>query len=175
MAVYNKAEIISELDKNVTAFNHYISILNKEQFESTPEGKWSAGQHLEHLNRSIKPLTTAYALPGFFLKMMFGKTNRSSRTFDGLVEKYKSKLLGGGKASGRFVPPVVLFDQKNKMIGEYKRREEELIKKINRWREEELDFYILPHPLLGKLTLREMLFFTIYHNEHHFETLRKRT
>lgn len=24
-----------------------------------------------------------------------------------------------------------------------------------------------PHPLLGKLTLREMMFFTIYHVQHH--------
>jgi hypothetical protein len=25
----------------------------------------------------------------------------------------------------------------------------------------------LPHPLLGKLTLREMIYFTIYHVQHH--------
>jgi hypothetical protein len=30
-----------------------------------------------------------------------------------------------------------------------------------------LDLLILPHPLLGKLTLREMLYFTLYHVEHH--------
>ena len=33
--------------------------------------------------------------------------------------------------------------------------------------EKQLDTFILPHPLLGKLTLREMLYFTIYHAEHH--------
>lgn len=32
---------------------------------------------------------------------------------------------------------------------------------------DELDKYILPHPLLGKLTIREMMYFTIYHVEHH--------
>jgi hypothetical protein len=26
---------------------------------------------------------------------------------------------------------------------------------------------VLPHPLLGKLTIREMLYFTVYHGEHH--------
>jgi len=30
-----------------------------------------------------------------------------------------------------------------------------------------LDLYILPHPLLGKITLREMLYFTAYHVYHH--------
>ena len=33
--------------------------------------------------------------------------------------------------------------------------------------EKDLDFYVLPHPLIGKLTLREMLFFCIYHVQHH--------
>jgi len=33
--------------------------------------------------------------------------------------------------------------------------------------EEDLDKLILPHPLLGKLTLREMMYFTIYHVQHH--------
>jgi hypothetical protein len=38
---------------------------------------------------------------------------------------------------------------------------------LDTYSEDELDQYILPHPLLGKLTLREMLFFTIYHVKHH--------
>jgi len=39
--------------------------------------------------------------------------------------------------------------------------------------EDDLDRVMLPHPLLGKLTLREMLFFTIYHVEHHLGILRQ--
>ena len=39
----------------------------------------------------------------------------------------------------------------------------------------DLDVYILPHPLLGKVTLREMLYFTIHHNEHHLELLQNRS
>ena len=31
----------------------------------------------------------------------------------------------------------------------------------------QLDHYLLPHPLLGKITLREMLFFSAYHIQHH--------
>ena len=42
-----------------------------------------------------------------------------------------------------------------------------LSEKIDRFSETELDQFILPHPLLGKLTLREMIYFTIYHVEHH--------
>ncbi|NBX80802.1 MAG: DinB family protein, partial [Flavobacteriales bacterium] len=39
--------------------------------------------------------------------------------------------------------------------------------------EDDLDKYVLPHPLLGKLTLREMLCFTIYHVKHHVEIIKR--
>ena len=38
---------------------------------------------------------------------------------------------------------------------------------ITRWGERALDRFRLPHPALGQLTVREMLFFTLYHNLHH--------
>ncbi len=44
---------------------------------------------------------------------------------------------------------------------------QKLCKRMNKYSEEELDKYILPHPLMGKVTLREMLYFTIYHVQHH--------
>ncbi|UPT65903.1 MAG: DinB family protein [Sphingobacteriales bacterium JAD_PAG50586_3] len=37
-----------------------------------------------------------------------------------------------------------------------------------------LDTYLVPHPLLGKVTLREILFFTILHTEVHLEILKNR-
>lgn len=169
----NKSEIIAALNKQVDLFNQHIASLNKEQFESAPEGKWSAGQNLEHLYRSIKPLTLAYALPGFILKLMFGKTNRPSKTFDELVAKYQSKLAAGGRATARFVPPPVLSSDKESLIKKYTLQKEKLIRKVSRMSEEKLDLYILPHPLLGKLTLREMLYFTIYHNEHHLKIVQR--
>ena len=45
---------------------------------------------------------------------------------------------------------------------------------IEGWSESALDRYRLPHPLLGKLTVREMLLFTFYHHEHHANTVKRR-
>ena len=39
--------------------------------------------------------------------MVFGKANRASKDYAGLITKYKTKLQAGGKASGRFVPDHV--------------------------------------------------------------------
>jgi len=174
MPVYNRTGIITALDRNINAFTDYIKTLDKDGFETAPNGKWTAGQNLDHLIRSIKPLQLAFILPGFVLKMAFGKANRPSKTYEDLVEKYISKLDSSYKLGKAFIPPPVPFSKKEFMLHKYADQKEKLIRKIHRKSEEELDMYILPHPLLGKITLREMLYFTIYHNEHHLTLLQKR-
>ena len=174
MSIYNKTEITEALDKNVNAFNQFILSLNKEQFENTKDGKWSAAQNLDHLILAIKPLQPAFSLPGIILKALFGKANRPSRSYEALVEKYRSKLSSGGRASGRFIPKTILFNEKDILIKKYNRQKDKLIKKIKKQSELKLDKYILPHPLLGKITLREMLIFTIYHTEHHLQIVTQR-
>lgn len=174
MLIEYKPQIISALNEKIDAFNNYISPLSEAQFQAAPDGKWSAGQTLDHLIRAIKPLQLAYRLPKFALLILFGKTNRPSRTYDELVTKYKTKLTAGGKARGPFVPPVTSFEKKEALIRKYEEQKQKLITKVEKQSEKDLDTYILPHPLLGKVTLREMLFFTIHHNEHHLELLKNR-
>ena len=174
MPIQSKEEIIVALNEKVDAFISHISALNSQQFEMTPNEKWSAGQNLDHLIRSIQPLQLAYSLPKFMLKLLFGKANRPSKTYEELVAKYKAKLAAGGRASRRFVPPIIYADKKTTLLSTYQKQKQKLISKIKNTNEKDLDLYILPHPLLGKITLREMLFFTIYHNEHHLEILRSR-
>jgi hypothetical protein len=175
MQIHDKPQIIAALSEKIDAFNNYITPLNKEQFEATPNGKWSAGQNLDHLILAIKPLQLAYGLPKFALTILFGKTNRPSRTYDELVTKYKTKLAAGGKASKPFIPPKINFEKKDELIKKYNDQKQKLISKIEKQSEADLDKYILPHPLLGKVTLREMLYFTIHHNEHHLELLKSRS
>lgn len=175
MQIHDKPQIIAALNEKVDAFNEYIASLNKERFEVSPNEKWSAGQNPDHLIRAIKPLQVAYSLPKFALAILFGKANRPSRTYNELVIKYKSKLAAGGKASKQFIPPAVSYENKDALIEKYDKHKQKLVTKIEKQSEADLDKYILPHPLLGKLTLREMLYFTIHHNMHHLELLKSRS
>jgi hypothetical protein len=45
---------------------------------------------------------------------------------------------------------------------------------LHRSSQSALDRWRLPHPLLGRLTVREMLFFTLCHNRHHLEGVRRK-
>jgi hypothetical protein len=62
---------------------------------------------------------------------------------------------------------LVSHDQQPALVQSISNEIKWLSEKLNKFTEEELDKYILPHPLLGKLTIREMMFFTIYHVLHH--------
>ena len=174
-SIQSKEEIISALSQRIDEFNDYIMSLNQEQFEATPGDKWSAGQNLDHLIRSIRPLQIAYELPSGMLKFFFGLANRPSRSYTSLVEKYNLKLKQGGRASGPYIPKPISFTKKSGLVRKYDRHKKRLVQKIMKKSEEDLDRYILPHPLLGKITLREMLFFTIHHNVHHLQLIKNRS
>ena len=160
-------EIILQLNQNHSSYIDFIYSLDDLQFVQTQQGKWSAAQQLEHIYLSIKPLTQALLLPSFLLRLLFGKANRPSRKYEVLVEKYKEKLANGGRATKKYIPALVSNSKKEELIKKLQHTIYKLTSLIRRFEEEELDTVILPHPLLGKLTLREMLYFTMYHVKHH--------
>ena len=96
--------------------------------------------------------------------------------YDELVAKYKLKLEKGGRASGKFVAkPVSASAGKENILHTFNKAMEKLSHVIKKnWNDPQLDQYIAPHPLLGKITLRELCFFTIYHTEHHLNIVKQR-
>ncbi len=163
----NSSELSFQLLQNHKAFEDYISSLDEESLVSGPEGKWTPAQHFDHIRRSVGAVTQAFILPKFIFRLLFGMANRPSKTFDQLVEKYKAKLQTGGKAVGRFVPEKISAEKLNDVNAGYEKAVTGLVNKLKKWNEKDLDRYILPHPLLGKVTIREMMYFTIYHVVHH--------
>ncbi len=164
----NKVEIKARLEDSYEHFLKYIGKLSHDEFEYAPEGKWNAGQQAEHLIKSTRPLIQALGYPKFLIGFKFGKANRPSKTYPELVDRYKDKLTTmDGDPPGSYVPKAIKFSEYAKLA----KTQTEIINKIEdklvKWSEEELDEYIFPHPLLGKVTVREMLYFTIYHAEHH--------
>ena len=155
------------MQSNHKNFIELQSGLNEKLFSTSNNGKWNPGQELDHIIRAVQPVVLAFSFPPFILKLAFGKSNRPSKSYDGLVEKYHTKLAQGGRASGRFIPKGIPFEERSGAIKKLESLVIRLNKKTTSKSEETLDQFILPHPLLGKLTLREMLYFTAYHVEHH--------
>lgn len=162
-----KQEIQSSLQAHHAAFTAYISGLSDEDYLFSLPQKWSAGQQLDHIYRSVQPLTLALFIPSWILKLWIGKANRTSKSYEDLVAKYHLKLSEGGAASGRFLPEKATLDKKSVLIDKLTKVVKILAGRLEKYTETDLELLILPHPLLGKITLREMMYFTIYHVQHH--------
>jgi len=163
----NKQQIIQQLQQNHFAFIDYIESMDTREFMYQHANKWTAGQQLQHINLSVRPLALALFLPKFVIRIIAGKANRPSRSYEHIVNKYKQQIAGGAKASAPYTPKTVAYSQKDSLIKMLRLVLERLVKNIESFTEEQLDYYILPHPLLGKVTVREMLYFTIHHVQHH--------
>ena len=177
---YAKDELMLFLEQSYQDVRVFFAELDDATF-FRPQGEaWSPAQHLDHLCRAVAPLAQAMVLPKLVLRFRFGKGPGTSRTYDEIREVYLAGLERGVKARGRFLPtadvddPTRAADVHKERLRDWQRAGHALISATTRWREEHLDGYFLPHPAIGKLTIREMLFFTLYHNRHHLERVRSR-
>lgn len=172
----SKDEIIKGLTLAATTLADHCRSISEELFFYQPAEKWSIAQNVKHLVISANATRLAYRLPKFVVRLYAGKPNRPSRSYDELVEKYKAKLAGGGKASGRFIPlEVSITSGRDKLLDQFTSSMTALQCAINKnWTDDQLDRFIAPHPLLGKITLRELAYFTIYHTYHHLHIIKSR-
>ena len=170
-----KAEIAQKLILNHKNFITTLNQLSEKDFERNRENKWSAGQQLEHIIKSVKPVEMAFGLPAFVLKRKFGLANRPSKSYDDLVTKYKNTLntKSDFKMPNEFAPNEASFSKRKKELEKLDQSVQKLCTRVNTFSEEELDKFVLPHPLMGKVTLREMLYFTAYHVQHHQKQIPK--
>ena len=170
--IRTKSELISALkDSNLRAEDWFLKIPADEFF--TRHGEvWSPSDNVDHMIRAVKPITKALNLPKITLEAMLGKAEKPSVSYEELCKIYRDELAKGALASGRYLPdqesPSENAEQKKKdLLQQWSTASDELVSVVELWDENDLDNYLLPHPILGKLTVREMIFFTIYHNLRH--------
>lgn len=170
----DKEEIIKRSKEIFSQFTDTCLQIPDEKFFFQPKEKWSIAQNADHLIRAIKTTRLAYSLPKFVVRTVSGKPNRPSRSYEELVAKYKLKLEQGGKATGRYIPKVP-GERKFLLMQHWQKRNEKYLESLDlKWKDAQLDQYLAPHPLLGKITLRELCYFTIYHTEHHLNIIKTR-
>ncbi|MFC2176214.1 DinB family protein [Bacteroidota bacterium] len=169
-----KEAIIEELNKETNRLMVWFTNIDAAKIESGPEGAWTAGQHLLHLIKSTKPLAVGLGYPKVILRLRFGTTKNGSGTSEELIKRYQNALNNGGVASGEYIPRAVMAAEKQLLMSRFKMEVDKLMTNLKKWPEVCLDTIVVPHPLIGKITLREMLYFTIYHISHHAKILEDR-
>ncbi len=170
-----KTEIITASENVFKQFTEACKSIDEPLLFNRLPSKWSVAENVQHLIISTNTTTLAYTLPKFLVKWMAGTANRPSRSFEEVKDKYYKKLSEGGRASGRFVPkPIEVKYGKQRLLNNWNAATVKFIKALDKKRsEKDLDSYLVKHPLLGRITLRELCYFTIFHTEHHLQSLPK--
>ena len=164
----NKVEIKARLEERYKEYLEFVNQLSHDEHEYAPDGKWNAGEQTLHLIKSVKPVAKGLGLPKFILKYKFGKAKRRSCSYDELIEKYRKKLENNNyKAGAAFSPPKVKYQQAIELDKTLRHHIGTIESKLGKWTEEQLDEFVVTHPLLGNITIRELFYFTIYHAHHH--------
>lgn len=171
----DKFHIISSTENIVAEILKVCKQMNNDHFFHS-EGKWSVAENLEHLRLSFYRSWQGMFIPKFISKRMFGKPTHESLPYEVLEETYKAKLKAGAKATKEYIPSIdPAKTSKEELMERFERATIKYLDEIRYyWEETNIDKYQFPHPLLGNITARELLYFNIFHSWHHFNTMRQR-
>jgi hypothetical protein len=169
--IHSRDEIIHALKDSARHAEDWFRAQPEEQFFTRLAETWSASDNVDHLIKAIKPIIKALKLPKVALQTLFGKPVNQSRTYEEICTIYSDEIAKGAKAGGSFLPlqeePDNAEEKKAELLQHLSSELDKLISAVEKWQETELDEVQLPHPIIGKITVREMLFFTIHHNLRH--------
>jgi hypothetical protein len=169
-----KEAIIELLDVKHQELLKWLNQQDQEKWTFGPHGKWTTAQQALHLLQSIKPLNDAMSMPKFLLRYKFGKTNRDVRAYATIVNRYKERLNDAKgqtfKGSRNMKSPTL--NDKAYILNRIEVENKKLQHKVKTWKDKDLDAIVLPHPLMGKMPVREIVMWTSYHVEHHTQILK---
>ena len=155
--------------------------LSEAQFFATSENEWGADGYLKHLILSVKPFARSLKLPKEQMAKLFGTTDSGSMTYDELVATYEQRIAEGMRAENAsnitpidYKMPDDVEDVKAYLIETWDDANNRMLANLTNWTEDDLDTYVLPHPAIGNITIREMFYFTIHHNQLHCKDIARK-
>ena len=169
-----KEDIIEEVYKSHRSFIKRLRKLNQDQYNyKQTDNKWSAGQGLDHINKVISKISFALSMPKWILKFRYGISNRASRPYDELRRLYLIRINDGASSPTEFIPKQASYKMQTHDCNKCISLIEKVLIRIDKLSEYDLDMLLLPHPILGEITLREMMYFCKFHVEIHEDICRK--
>ena len=171
----NKFQIISHAENTIEDILKQCRQMDEVHFFYKSE-QWSVAENLEHLSLGLRKSWLGLFAPKFLLKWKYGKPDRQSLSYEELLGLYYQKLDEGYEQDKHYIP-VVKEEKgaKEKLITRFEHLTVKFLDQIRYyWEDDSMDEYQVPHPVLGMITIRELLYFNLFHNTHHYKTIRNR-
>ncbi len=164
---YSKSEILASMDDINQKVKSFYREISPELFFHDGLGGWSPAQNLSHLEDIAKGGVLLLQLPKF-LFLIFGK-RESQRDFKTLQTDYigSDKSIYLGPLVPASIPPKDYKKQIADLMIKWDKVCTELRAVVQSIPEEDYDKYSMPHPTMGMLSLREVLYLIIIHPIHH--------
>ena len=172
----HKDEIADLLEEKYHALISFLENQDDEKWTQGPENKWTSGQQALHLLKSIVPLNDILSMPRFLFKLFFGKTNVQLRDYNTIINNYQEELKSweGKTIKGSQNIRVPKIKDKAYILTRLQVESKKLQYKIRRISDKNLDTLVLPHSVMGKMPIREILMLNAYHVEHHTKQLKEK-
>ena len=169
----NAKYLQDRLAAHLREISGFLKSLPEEYLHLSPDHRWTIAEELWHLMKSNAGTARLLSQP----KDQLRPTTQSSRAYDDLIQEYQQKYAAASAPRGPkgSQPDNVRDISKETTIAQWSETSQALLEHTKGWPEAEWSKYtIWKHPLLGVLTVQEMLFFTAYHNEHHGNTVKEK-
>ena len=172
----NKETIIKTLEEKHHELFEWLDTNGEGKWDQGPKEKWTVGQHILHLVISLKMLNKALSYPKFLIKYKFGVSNRPSRSYSEVAKRYDEKLSKNQERAKEFNKNLKTpsLKEQNRLTDILQIQNKKLQYKTTKLNDKYLDTLLLPHPLMGKMTLREIIMWTAHHTEHHAKILQQK-
>jgi DinB superfamily len=166
-----RTELIQALEARQNELNTFFSSIPEHEFLADNSPKWNPAQHLIHLTKSgsriAQGLQARDQLPNFDQPSSRGyETIRD--TYLATLKQAPAELLAKVGASVQ----VEAGSSQAQILEAYLLAGKQLREAAQTWSETDLDAKAMPHPVLGSISIREMLQFVVYHDLHHLEGVR---
>lgn len=153
------------------AFARMVMPLTEAEFTRQQNGRWSVSDTGQHLYLSARPVLRLLAGPRDVFTQ-WGNAKGPSRTQDSIRTLYHQVLKKGIKAPAALSPrPEDVPADKATMLTRLTDTYLAIADQLADWSDEEMDRYQMPHPALGLLSVREMIYFIGIHTRHHIAVL----
>ena len=169
---YTQPEIKAALQSSFQENAQFVASISDEDFYKKKNEKWSIAENFDHLILSNKPLASGLKKAKIFFRA-FGTAKEASKKYTEIVAIYEEALLTRNPTNNPYISKDIESTSREKYLSNWNMIGEKYQERLDQWTEKDLDKYRIPHPVLGKLTVREMMFFTINHNFHHLKIMKK--
>lgn len=164
-------ELVQALTDSFAAIEAVITRVDEATFQSRPHGKWSIGENVEHLVLSSMGIASLLGRDKEALVAFRTHEPRPSRAYPEMAATYFVRVAGR-TAPQQLSPNAQAPKSREELLRSWRMIGSKFAERLPaHWTVEQLDEYQLPHPAFGKLSLREMLYFTIFHNYHHLQAM----